>query len=695
MKRIPLPIHGRGASYDPPNRFETLHYERDEWTDEGDPSPQARFYRDHTKDIIATNDSPDVGLDASINPYRGCEHGCSYCMAGETPILMGDGTTRALADIRVGDGVYGTVREGWYRRYKRTAVLAHWSTRKQAYRVILADGAELIASGDHRFLTLRGWKFITGTESGRTRRPHLTTNDSLLGTGAFTPSPSASEAYRLGYLCGMIRGDGMLQPKHPGGLERPHRFRHALIDDAGLQRSARYLGSFGVKTRFRVFRVATESRKELRAISTSGRDGVARIHDLIAWRRNPPADWHSGFLAGIFDAEGSSSDGVLRISNTSFVIIEITRRSLHRLGFDCVVERRTYDGRLPVTNLRVRGGLQGHLRFFHTTNPAIVRKRDIQGTALESQADLRVVAIEPLGKRELFDITTGTGDFIANGVVSHNCYARPTHEYLGFSAGLDFETKILVKPDAASLLRRRLASPRWKPRPIMLSGNTDPYQPAERRLRITRGVLEVLAEFRNPVAIITKNHLVTRDLDLLTELAAHDAVGVTLSVTSLRNEIQRVMEPRTSVPKRRLDAIRTLARAGVPVGVNVAPVIPGLTDQELPAILEAAAEAGATTAAYIVVRLPHGVKELFETWLGQHFPERKDKVLGRLRELHDGKLYDSTWSHRKRGEGPYAEQIRGLFEVASRRAGLNGPGSPLSTAAFRRMSATGQTDLFG
>jgi DNA repair photolyase len=229
----------------------------------------------------------------------------------------------------------------------------------------------------------------------------------------------------------------------------------------------------------------------------------------------------------------------------------------------------------------------------------------------------------------------------------------------------------------------------------MLSGNTDPYQPAERRLRITRGVLEVLAEFRNPVAIITKNHLVTRDLDLLTELAAHDAVGVTLSVTSLRNEIQRVMEPRTSVPKRRLDAIRTLARAGVPVGVNVAPVIPGLTDQELPAILEAAAEAGATTAAYIVVRLPHGVKELFETWLGQHFPERKDKVLGRLRELHDGKLYDSTWSHRKRGEGPYAEQIRGLFEVASRRAGLNGPGSPLSTAAFRRMSATGQTDLFG
>jgi DNA repair photolyase len=275
------------------------------------------------------------------------------------------------------------------------------------------------------------------------------------------------------------------------------------------------------------------------------------------------------------------------------------------------------------------------------------------------------------------------------------CYARPTHEYLGFSAGLDFESKILVKPEAAALLRKRLSSPRWRPRPLMLSGNTDPYQPAERRLRITRSVVEVLAEFRNPVAVITKNHLVTRDVDLLSELARHDAVGVTLSVTSLRNEIQRVMEPRTSVPARRLDAISTLARAGIPVNVNVAPVIPGLTDQELPAILQAAADAGARTAAYIVVRLPHGVKELFERWLEQHFPDRKEKVLARLRDLHDGQLYDPSWGHRKRGEGAYAEQIRQMFEVAKRKAGLDGEGSPLSTVAFRRSAATPQTDLFG
>jgi DNA repair photolyase len=275
------------------------------------------------------------------------------------------------------------------------------------------------------------------------------------------------------------------------------------------------------------------------------------------------------------------------------------------------------------------------------------------------------------------------------------CYARPTHEYLGFSAGLDFETNIIVKHAAPELLRERLASSRWRPRPLMLSGNTDPYQPAERRLRITRGVLEVLAEFRNPVAVITKNHLVTRDLDLLGELAAHGAAHVTLSVTTLRNELQRVMEPRTSIPRRRLDAIRALSQAGIPVGVNVAPVIPGLTDGEIPAILEAAAEAGASTASYILVRLPFVVKELFETWLIQHFPERRNKVLGHLRALHGGQLYDARWGRRKSGEGPYAEHVSRLFEVTRRKVGLDGHGKELSTAAFRRPAAPGQTDLFG
>ncbi len=275
------------------------------------------------------------------------------------------------------------------------------------------------------------------------------------------------------------------------------------------------------------------------------------------------------------------------------------------------------------------------------------------------------------------------------------CYARPTHEYLGFSAGLDFETKIMVKRDAARLLRAKLMSPRWRPRTIAMSGVTDPYQPVERRLGITRSCLEVLAEFRNPVAIVTKNHLVTRDVDLLAELAAHDAAAVAVSVTSLRNELQRVMEPRTATPARRLDAIRTLADAGVPVRVMVAPVVPGLTDQEIPSILDAAAAAGASAASYIMLRLPHGVKGLFEDWLEAHFPDRKDRVLNRVRDVRDGALNDPRFGSRMRGGGVYADQVRQLFETGRRRAGLDRPAAELSTTAFRRPRRDGQLDLFG
>lgn len=274
------------------------------------------------------------------------------------------------------------------------------------------------------------------------------------------------------------------------------------------------------------------------------------------------------------------------------------------------------------------------------------------------------------------------------------CYARPGHEYLGLSAGLDFETKILVKEDAPRLLRKELASPSWKPRAIMLSGVTDPYQPAERRLEVTRGCLEVLAEFRNPVSIITKSHLVTRDVDLLGELARHDAVFVTLSITTLRNELHRVMEPRAAVPGRRLDAIRRLADACIPVGVNVAPVIPGLTDHELPAILEAAAGAGALRAGYIMLRLPHGVSHLFETWLTQHFPERKEKVLGRLRSMRGGALYDATFGQRMKGNGPFARQVHELWRISTEKLGLSRRIPPLSTKAFRRPGEARQTELF-
>jgi DNA repair photolyase len=270
------------------------------------------------------------------------------------------------------------------------------------------------------------------------------------------------------------------------------------------------------------------------------------------------------------------------------------------------------------------------------------------------------------------------------------CYARPTHEFLGFSAGLDFETKILVKEDAPALLRKELASKKWRPQVLAMSGVTDPYQPIERRLKLTRQCLEVLVEFRNPVGIITKNHLVARDKDLIGDLARLNAAAVFLSITTLDAELARTMEPRTSQPQGRLNAITELVEAGVPCGVMVAPVVPGLTDHEIPKILEAAAKAGATFAGYTILRLPHAVSALFEAWLGQHYPEKKDKILSRIRAIRGGRLNEGRFMTRMRGEGIFAKLISELFALGCRNAGLTKRGQSLSTKSFRNPAGAQQ-----
>lgn len=273
------------------------------------------------------------------------------------------------------------------------------------------------------------------------------------------------------------------------------------------------------------------------------------------------------------------------------------------------------------------------------------------------------------------------------------CYARPTHEYLGFSAGLDFESRIMVKEDAPALLRKELSSPRWKPEVLSISGVTDAYQPVERQRQLTRRCLEVLAEFRNPCGIVTKNRLVTRDIDILREMAGHNGAMVYLSLPTLDVSLNRVMEPRTSLPAQRLAAIEALAAAGIPVGVLVAPVIPGLTDHEIPSVLEAAAQAGARFTGYVMLRLPHAVAPLFENWLDQHYPDRKDKILNRVRAMRGGSLNVTEYGTRMRGEGLFADQIRSLFAVAARKSSY-GPAPELSTTAFRRSPAGGQLGLF-
>jgi DNA repair photolyase len=273
------------------------------------------------------------------------------------------------------------------------------------------------------------------------------------------------------------------------------------------------------------------------------------------------------------------------------------------------------------------------------------------------------------------------------------CYARPTHEYLGLSAGLDFESRIFVKEDAPQLLRRELSKPGWRPRVIALSGVTDPYQPVERRLGLTRRCLEVMVAFLNPVVVVTKSHLVTRDVDLLGALARVDSALVLISVTTLDAELARRLEPRASRPGRRLDAIRRVAEAGIPVGVLIAPVIPGLNDSEIPAIVAAAAGAGARSAGYVMLRLPHNLKQLFADWLAQHYPGRRDKVLHRIQEIRAGRLNDPRFGSRMTGEGVFARQIEAMFSLALRRAGIERRSWELSTRAFRRPGGA-QLDLF-
>lgn len=454
--------------------------------DEGDGPPPAKvtLLEDVSRSILSENDSPDVGFRWSANPYRGCLHACSYCLDGETKILLVDGRTRRLADIKVGDEIYGTRSEGTYRYYTRTRVEDHWTTRKPAYRVTLADGTELIASGDHRFLADEGWKYVAAAEQPEPR-PVLNASNNLFGTGAFA--------------------------------------------DVSLE-----------------------------------------------------------------------------------------------------------------------------------------------GTVVKPFKDLRVVSIEPIGARQLFDITTGTGDFIANGVVSHNCYARPTHEYLDMGAGTDFDTKIVVKRNAPELLRETFDKKSWKGELVMFSGVTDCYQAIEKDLQITRRCLEVCLEYRNPVSVISKSALVERDIDLFLELAKHARFHIHVSLAFSDNAQSRAIEPWAASPDRRFKVIETLAKAGVPVGVMLAPIIPGVNDSQMVTVLERAAAAGATQAGWVLLRLPGAVKQVFEERTREAFPLAADKILHRIRGTRGGdKLYDSTFHTRGRGQGPYADTLQMMFDTTVRRLGLN------------------------
>lgn len=673
----------------------------------------------------------------TVNPYRGCSHACVYCLAGDTEILLADGRTRALADLRPGDRIYGTRRVGRTRRFVRTEVLAHWSTLKPAYRVSLEDGTELVASGDHRFLTRRGWRYVTaGTEAGpatvsgpvagpglaaadrpvtvggrvapsasangprfapggfsafgsnpvphadgasgaapsgasgaapsgasgaalargaagvpgaaavrgaaaasgaalargsgegaargsrpagsgggaalaeaapavsrrrilggvvsRGQRPVLQVGDRIGGVGKFAAAPVEDADYRRGYLCGAVHGDDHLFRLTPAGRE-------------ALDRVELYLAELGLT----LSAAAVAGDREMRV----GRPSGESMRHVLAWPWDPSPEWCKGFLAGVFDADGSSGEA-LWLSNSDPAVLRRAADGLRVLGFHSVSE--------DASTLRLLGGAAEHLRFFHTVAPAIRRKCTIEGRAVKFPGTLRVTSIEPLGvDMPMFDITTGTGDFIANGVVSHNCFARPTHEYLELDAGRDFEREIVVKVNVPEVLRAELRRPSWRGETVALGTNTDPYQWVEGRYKLMRGIWEALRDAENPCSILTKSPLLLRDLDLMKEIAAVTDISACLSVPTLDEKVWRATEPHTPHPRARLEAVAELNRNGIPTGVLMAPLIPGINDapEQVEKIVEIATEAGATYIGGQTLFLSTAVRRIFMDWLRDYRPD--------------------------------------------------------------------------
>jgi DNA repair photolyase len=403
----------------------------------------------------------------------------------------------------------------------------------------------------------------------------------------------------------------------------------------------------------------------------------------------------SGFLAGIFDAEGSYSQGVWRVSNTDPELIAWTTRALDSLGFSYVIEDPNRANGLRV--VRLLGGLREAMRFFHTTDPAITRKRSIEGVAIKSDAKLKVASIEPLGlELPMYDITTGTGDFIANGVVSHNCFARNTHTYLDLDAGRDFDTKVVVKVNAPQLLRAKLASRGWGGEHIAMGTNVDCYQRAEGRYELMRGIIAALRDAANPFSILTKGTLILRDLDLLLEAAEVTDVGLNVSAAFVDKSLWRAIEPGTPAPERRLDACATLNDAGLRCGVLMGPIVPYLSDSpaQLAAAVRLAADAGAPHVMPIVLHLRPGAREWFLGWLREAHPElvpryaelygrgsyaRKDyqaRITGQVRELAERFGVGRGTRPPERSAPRRPEAAAGRSGPASKPGPADGPGRP-------------------
>ncbi|KHD72615.1 intein-containing Rv2578c family radical SAM protein [Actinoplanes utahensis] len=582
------------------------------------------FYEVRAKSLInRVPGTSRVPFQWTVNPYRGCSHACTYCLAGDTPILLADGSTRPLAQIRPGDAVMGTMGAGASRRYVPTTVLDHWDTTKPAFRVTLADGTRLVASGDHRFLTDRGWRHVSPTEP---HLPALAVGDLMFGVGRFADPPKESPDYQSGFVCGLIRGDATGDGT-------------AVESDAWI-RADGYL------------------------------DDVS-LTEAVRWPELPTGDWFRGFLAGAFGAVGRTDRLTVAFESGDTAYLHRIVQALTHLGLVARGPGRVRPG--AIGRVETERHLDAALRFRHLTG-ATMAPLDASGVGVRRERRLAVADIEDLGLAlPLFDISTGTGDFIADGVVSHNCFARNTHTYLDLDSGRDFDNRIVVKVNAGELLRRELAAPRWSGDPIAMGTNVDVYQRAEGRYRLMPEILAALRDRANPFSILTKGTLILRDLDLLRQAAEVTRVGLSFSVGFVDETVWRSAEPGTPSPRRRLDAIRRLTDAGFDIGVLMAPILPGLTDTEesIDETVAGIAAAGATSVTPLALHLRPGAREWYAAWIAREHPELRP----RYRELFGNGSYLPR---------AYQEEINARVRMASRRHGLHRPDT--TATAARRLS---------
>ncbi|MEV4707535.1 intein-containing Rv2578c family radical SAM protein [Actinoplanes sp. NPDC049316] len=587
------------------------------------------FYEIRAKSIInRVPGASRVPFEWTVNPYRGCSHACSYCLSGDTPILLANGSTRPLSQLKVGDAVLGTMGAGAHRRYVATTVLDHWSTSKRAFRVTLADGTRLVASGDHRFLTDRGWRHVSPAEP---HLPALAVGDRMSGVGHFADPPKESPDYQAGYLCGLIRGDSCAAPSGPREGDAWIR-ADAYLDDVPM-------------------------------------------HQALRWPDMPTGSWYRGFLAGAYGSTGSADRLALVFTSRDRGFLDRVTEALTHLGLPSRRPPHTQLG--GVHTVEITRDLWAALRFRHMTGVSEA-PLDAAGIGVRSDAQLTVADIEDLGLTlPLYDITTGTGDFIADGVVSHNCFARNTHTYLDMDAGHDFDSKVVVKVNAGELVRRELAAPRWTGDHIAMGTNVDVYQRAEGRYRLMPQILSALRDFANPFSILTKGTLILRDLKLLEQAASVTRVGLSFSVGFVDENIWRAVEPGTPSPRRRLDAVRRLTDAGFAVNVLMAPILPGLTDtdESIDETVAAIAASGATGVTPLALHLRPGAREWYAAWLTREHPE----LASRYRELYRGGSYLPQ---------SFQNEITARVRLAARRHGLHRPGP----AEARRVPAAARRD---